>query len=145
MCFHSAHILSCVRVFHISHTLVNHYWTVVTQRTNSKHVCFQFGRAGPAKAAAASETTPQCKFTDLIMCWNCGITCSAPVTLGLAAHTYAPGEGVEGEWMSRGSCGLGYKPLTLNHWWSVSRETSQSLKRCKNGEHAILFVCLSQL
>lgn len=59
MCFYSADILCCVRDFHISHTLVNHNWTVVTQRMNSKHVCFQFGPRGPAKAEAGSETTPQ--------------------------------------------------------------------------------------
>lgn len=57
MCFYSAYILSCVRDFHISHTLVNHNWTVVTQKKNSKHVCFQFGPRGPAKAEAGSETT----------------------------------------------------------------------------------------
>lgn len=59
MCFYSAQILSCVRDFHISHTLVNHNWTVVTQRMNSKYVCFQFEPRGPAKAQADSETTPQ--------------------------------------------------------------------------------------
>lgn len=57
MCFYSAHILSCVRDFHISHTLVNYNWTVVTQKTNSEHVCFQFGSRGPAKAEADSETS----------------------------------------------------------------------------------------
>lgn len=57
MCFYSAHILSCVRDFHISHTLVNYNWTVVTQKTNSENVCFQFGSGGPAKAEADSETS----------------------------------------------------------------------------------------
>lgn len=57
MCFYSAHIVSCVRDFHISHTLVNHNWTVVTQKKNSKHVCFQFGPRGPVKAEAGSQTT----------------------------------------------------------------------------------------
>lgn len=57
MCFYSVRILSCVRDFHISHTLVNYNWTVVTQKTNSEHVCFQFGSRGPAKAETDSETS----------------------------------------------------------------------------------------
>lgn len=95
MCFYSAQILSCVRDFHISHTLVNHNRTVVTQRMNSKYVCFQFEPRGPAKAQADSETTPQIyrphRPVGLLDC------CPAPLTVGHTPHTFTAGDewGVE--------------------------------------------------
>lgn len=49
MCICLEYIWSCVRVCHRSHSLVNHHWTVVTQRMNWKHVWLQFGGKHLAK------------------------------------------------------------------------------------------------
>lgn len=102
MCFYSAQILSCVRDFHISHTLVNHNWTVVTQRKNSKHVCFQFGPRGPAKAEADSETTPQIYWPHHLLRLQERLPCSCH-TRTHTSHLYSWG------WVRWGKVSVG--------WW----------------------------
>lgn len=131
MCFYSACILSCVRDFHISHTLVNHNWTVVTQKKNSKHVCFQFGSRGPAKAEADSETT---SLSDLL-------ASSPPQTERtlLPSHSHLHSAGQLGLGSDVGRC-----PVVV--WWGVGGCTkTQSLECCTNPKVSGCFLWISKL